>query len=925
MTDTPPDRGATDLDVREGRTSFWRRLSFVWLVPILALIVSLGVAWQSFRDRGVEITISFDSASGITAGETEIRYRDVTVGTVERIEFTDDLQRVEVHARVEQSIHPFMDADARFWVVRPDVSVRGISGLDTVLSGVYIEGDWDDVPDNAVTEFTGLETAPVMPPGQRGTQFVLRTTEGTALSAGAPVLHHGIEVGVLSAPMLTDDGQTVTVEAFVREPYDRLITSSTRFWDTAGFKVSLGANGVSLDVNSLASLIEGGVAFDTVVSGGDPIQNGHIFDLFADEDVARTSLFNDAGRPKLQVGVLFDGSVSGLTVGSDVRYQGIRIGEVSDLGAIVVAGETQEDTRIDLRAVLAIEPGRLGLGEEATPENALDLLASFVDQGLRARLVTGNILSGGLVVELVEVVDATPRTMDTTAEPYPLIPATASQITDVADEAQGVLSRINNLPIEELLAAAIDVMDSANELLRSDGVIDTPEQVAGLLADVRDYVGSEPVQQVPGQITDLLSQLQDTAVGLLGVVQGIEEADIAGQVGTILTNVDNGTQNLPQITAGIEEALVTVNTLELQSLLGQAETTLASIQSVAENDDLAEVPVFLNQLLDTARGYIASGDVQALPGELRAVAQSAGQITANLADRDLGGQVETVLANVTQGTQNLPQIASGIEETLAKINALQLQPVLTQAEEALAAIEAVASNDNLTEVPVFLNQLLEQARLLIASGDVQALPGELRQVANEAGQILSDLTAQNVSGQLTNAIAAAASAAQNIDEASTVLPQITEQLNQLSAEAASMDLQTLSAAATRTLDSVNEIAASPSAQALPASLSNALDEVQLTLAEVREGGAVENVNAALASASDAATAIENAANSLPALTNEARGLIAVSNSTLGNYDRGSRFDAELAQTLRDLQVAAEAITALARQIQRNPNSLLTGR
>ena len=153
------------------------------------------------------------------------------------------------------------------------------------------------------------------------------------------------------------------MDAFIESPYDRRITTSTRFWDTSGFSVSLGANGVSLDVSSLASLIEGGIAFDTVVSGGEPINEGHRFDIFADRQSARDSLFVDPNAEVLEVAVLFEQSVSGLTVGAEVRLQGIRVGEVSDLNAIVV-GEG-ENALVRLQAVLAIEPSRLGMASGA--------------------------------------------------------------------------------------------------------------------------------------------------------------------------------------------------------------------------------------------------------------------------------------------------------------------------------------------------------------------------------------------------------------------------------------------------------------------------------------------------------------------------------------------------------------------------------
>jgi paraquat-inducible protein B len=123
------------MDIRPARKGLWRRISLVWIVPVLVLIVSLGVAWQAYVDRGTVIEISFENASGITA-ETQIKYRDINVGHVEKVSFAEGLDVVIVRARVDKEIAPYLDDDAEFWVVRPDVSVRGISGLETVLSGV---------------------------------------------------------------------------------------------------------------------------------------------------------------------------------------------------------------------------------------------------------------------------------------------------------------------------------------------------------------------------------------------------------------------------------------------------------------------------------------------------------------------------------------------------------------------------------------------------------------------------------------------------------------------------------------------------------------------------------------------------------------------------------------------------------------------
>ncbi|MBE0413153.1 MlaD family protein [Yoonia sp.] len=697
MNDIDPT-GPAPLDVRAVKQRIWRRLSLVWLVPVVALAVSLGAAWQNYLDRGVLVTISFENASGISAGETLVKYRDVTVGRVEDVTFAPGLGEVLVHARIDNEVAPYLDDDAQFWVVRPNVSVRGISGLDTVLSGVYIEGNWDTDPDVQQFAFTGRERPPLTRAGQRGTHVVLRASDGGSIAAGAPVLHKGLQVGYLETPELSSDGNQVIVNAFIESPYDRRITTNTRFWDTSGFSVSLGAGGVSLDVNSLASLIEGGVAFDTIVSGGQPIVDGQTFDIFSNRETARDSLFNDPNADVLEVAVLFAESVSGLSAGSDVRFQGIRIGQVRTLSAIVVGeGETAD---VRLQAILAIEPNRLGMGAAATPEDALALLSDFVTRGLRARMVTGNILSGSLNVELVEIEDALPAIINLTSGAYPVIPTTESQISDVAATAEDVLARINALPVEDLMTGAIDLMDSLDQLVANQATRDAPQ------------------------------------------------------------------------------ALLT---------------------------------------------------------------------------------------------------------------------------------------------------LLQDARALVTAEDTQAIPGDLRQVINTIDTIIASASEADLVGNLDAALAVATQAAANVEQATRNLPEITAQIEALTARANSLEFEALIASATQTLGSIDRLVGSDDTAALPASLNGALDQMRGFLAEVREGGAIENVNAALASANEAARAVQQAVGTLPALSAQASALVRQTEAVINSYGERSRFNAETLATLREIQRAADAVSALSRAIQRNPNSLITGR
>jgi paraquat-inducible protein B len=698
MNDTPSTNGPVPLDVRPIKHRMARRLSLVWLVPVLALAISLWAAWQNFADRGTLITIVFENASGVTAGETKIKYRDVTVGEVEEVAFSEGLAVVLVHARIDKTIAPFLDDDAEFWIVRPDVSVRGITGLETVLSGVYIEGNWDTDADVAQFEFTGFETPNLTRASQRGTSVVLRANDGGSLAAGAPILHKGIQVGYLEEPELSFDGNQVVVNAFIESPYDRRITTSTRFWDTSGFSVSFGAGGVSLDVNSLASLIEGGIAFDTVVSGGAPVNTGHRFDIYDSQQAARDSLFTDPNAEVLEVAVLFEQSVSGLTVGSEVRLQGIRIGQVSELSAIVVGKD--ENASVRLQALLAIEPIRLGMTTGASSEAALELLSDLVTRGLRARMVTGNILAGTLIVELVTLEDALPAIVALTSGEYPIIPTTDSKISDVAATAEGVLARINDLPVEELMEGAIDLMDSFERLANDEFTRATPEALVALVDEARALVGSEALQAVPDELRDVIASL-DALISQANDVGLISNIDVAVQTAT----------------------------------------------RVAENIEIA--------------------------------------------------------------TRNLPQISDEIAQLTARANSLEFEALIASAAETLSAIDAFIGNED-------------------------------------------------------------------------------------------------------TL-------------ALPASLNGALDEMRDFLAEVNGGDAMENLNSVLATANQAALAVKEAVGTLPALAERASRLVVQTETVIESYSERSRFGAETLQTLRDIQSAADAVTTLSRTIQRNPNSLLTGR
>ncbi|MDH5531478.1 MAG: MlaD family protein [Paracoccaceae bacterium] len=648
MTEPSP----ADLNVSPSKPSFWRNLSFVWLVPVLALIVSLGIAWQSFASRGVMIEITFQNAQGVTAGETTLRYRDVVIGTVEQVTFTEDLSNVLVRARVDKEVAPFLDKNAQFWVVRPKVSARGISGLSTVLSGVYIEGAWDQELDEPLVEFVGSDGPSLVQPGREGKRVTLVTNDGSLITEGAPVFFHGIEVGRLERPRLTISSDSIVVDAFIDAPHDRRLNSATRFWDTSGFTVSLGGQGLSVDFKSISSLLAGGVEFDTVYQGGTPVSAGHVFNVYLDEATARKSLFARTIADAVAIGVEFGESVSGLQPGADVQFGGLKVGEVTGISAQV--SDTQFGPEIRLLAEIALEPDRLGLRRGAGRAELLDFLEGAVENGLRAQLATANLFSSSLIVELVEVPDATPAVFQRDTVPLPIMPSQKSSLPDFTATAEGMLERINALPIEQLVNQAISLMASIEAVASAEGTLAAPDAVVALLEDTRALVNDEATKALPSDIRSAVAELRSVITqlkeggALTNLASAMERANKA------VDNIASASEEFPALVADLRSVAAKANSLEAEELLAAATRVLNSADAVIGTDAARALPPSLTSALNEIRQTLS---------ELRA-----------------GGAVENANAtmasarnaadSVAKAAESLPELSERLQQLVAQSEAL---------------------------------------------------------------------------------------------------------------------------------------------------------------------------------------------------------------------------------------------------------------
>ena len=844
MSDRPD---IPEAESRTPRRSLAERLSIVWLIPLAALLIALGIAWQNYIDRGPLIEISFGSASGVTANETEVRFRDVTVGIVEEVSFADDLQSVNVGVRLEKSIAEYVDDDARFWIVQPEVTAQGITGLDTVISGVFIEGVWNSEPNGLVYEHEGLTSAPLAQAGQRGTEFVLRSDTGTGLNDGTPIVYKGINVGRLGRARLTENGEAAETDAIIFAPYDSFVSETTRFWDISGVSFSLGPQGAELEFGSLASLVTGGITFETIVSGGDAISAGDVFTLFPDEDAARSSVFSTGRGPELQVTAIFGDNVAGLSSGAPVQLGGVQIGEVTNLSGIVDV-DRFGDQRVRLLTTLAIQPSQLGLQGTSGPAEALDYLTERVAEGLRARLASASILTGGLKVELIDVPDAAPAEIDVAAEPYPELPTAEGELDDVTASAEGLLEKLQGLPIEDLLRQATLFLENASALVGSEEIRAVPVEVTGLLRDVRGVVGSEEVQAIPGEVDALIADLRATIADLASIASQVEEA---GAVDRLLTAIDRAGDAAeaarttleagPALLAEIEGLAQDARGLPLDDLVTEATAVAAAVRAVAEAESTQAIPASVDAALtDIER---AADGVARLVAEL----DEAGVAERLVAAID---SAATAAAQAEQALSGAPALIAEVQGLAADARALPLEDLVRQA-----------------------TALAEGGAAFIASPDAQALPASLTAalsdvgtVANDVSTLVGSLNEAGAAERLAAAVDAAASAASQAEQALAGAPALIQEVQGLAADARALPLEDLVQQAAALAESGQALIGSPSAQALPADLSAALadvgavaNDVSTLVTDLNERGAADRLVAAIDATTEAVAAIETTA------------------------------------------------------------------
>ena len=515
-----------------------RAISAIWIIPIVTAIVGLWIIYSHYTDRGTSFTLLAKDASGIVAGKTVIKNRSVDIGIVDEVTLSEDFEKVVIKGRIYNDMEPLLKNDSIFWVVKPEIGRDGVTGLGTILSGVYIElASGNDTHSFKNNPFILSDNPPLSDPSIKGIRVNLESDQNGVIPRGASVMFHGYRVGNVETSEFDIDSRKMKYQIFITKPYDALVTQNVRFWKEGGIDLAFSSSGASLNVPSLDVLMSGGISFDLPDGSklGAPAEQHAVYKLYEDKKSIQDSQYTEYK----EFLIMLSESISGLVEGAPVEYHGIRLGTVSKVP--FYTPEMLNKTFIlnqKVPVLIRIEPDRLS---ELVDEK-IDIATLIMDEqknGLRASLKTSNMFTGALFIDL----DFYPELKNkynsklSNLYGYNTIETTSTGIAQIQAKVMQLLDNFNNLPLNNTmtefnksLASTQRLMNSLNQIMASNEMQNMPGDLQETLRTLNETLkgiqpGSElnkqmneslqKVQQMMDELTPLLNTLNDKSNALI--------------------------------------------------------------------------------------------------------------------------------------------------------------------------------------------------------------------------------------------------------------------------------------------------------------------------------------------------------------------------------------------------------------------------
>ncbi|MDE8346052.1 MAG: MlaD family protein [Acidocella sp.] len=492
-----------------------RRFSFVWLIPLVAALIAGYLGYRTLLQQGPLLTLTFDTAEGLAAGQTQVQYKAVALGTVESIDLSRDNSHVVVKVRMNNVGKRFLTSHARYWVVRPRFTPGDLSGLTTLVSGAFIAVDPGAPGGDYQTHFAGLEEPPGVRSNEPGRTYVLKAYHLGTLGTGSPVFYRDVQVGEVLGYDLGNGLGPVTVSIFVRAPFDNLVKPASHFWNSSGISASLQNGRFHIEFQSLQAIISGGVTFNLPPEADHDAAslNDAVFPLYNSEDEAEAAGYQN----NVQIVSYFTSSVAGLTRGAPVNILGIQVGQVTNVRLIMdpKTGAAKVRVAMDLqpeRVLAAATIAKAGV-------SPLDVLQNMINQGDRIELGTSSFITGQKDIAFVKVPKAPKATITHEGDAL-VLPSSGTGLDSVIANISDISAKLDKLPIAQIGDNVNKLLVTTNKTVASAQVKQTLEQLNATLRTANTTLSG--VNQNYGEDSDFqhnLEQLMNEANATLRAIR----------------------------------------------------------------------------------------------------------------------------------------------------------------------------------------------------------------------------------------------------------------------------------------------------------------------------------------------------------------------------------------------------------------------
>jgi len=494
-----------------------RILTTIWLVPFIAMIIALWLGYQYYIKIGSTIKIRFESNAGLIENQSPIKMRDVTIGIVKRISLADDGQGVIIKARMNREVSKYLNNKAKFWIVHPDVGSHGISGLDTIVSGSYIEL-YGKKEQETVYNYIGLEKPPINDEA-KGSYFILSAPKSYNISEGSKIYYRMLEVGRVERVGISPDGTRVNFTIFVEDEYIHFINTKSKFYTRSAFNIDFSNANLDMNIAPISQLVHGGIAIYTPINSLDKnnsLKGDEIFTLYKNLAQLKTKRLGVNGE-YITYKFKFKEPITNLKIGSAIKFKDFQVGYVTNIENSY-SNKTINSTIYGLIEVDAFSTST----DDNSSIDKKNIISNLVKKGMRAKLSSSIPIVGSQYIELI--FNKHHKVNIVKGDRYDTFPTIKTKSKkDIMDNINDVLAKLKNLPLEKMLNSYTNLAKDNRKPIHSlvknvDKTVKNLDKTINNLNhtvnNLNNFTSQQEFARLPKSLNNSLKEVENTLIDL---------------------------------------------------------------------------------------------------------------------------------------------------------------------------------------------------------------------------------------------------------------------------------------------------------------------------------------------------------------------------------------------------------------------------